>query len=172
MPICPRFRTVARIAPIAVLGFVLGGCALITFGPTVSVGHLTDNPIDQAILTYQEPIYAKEARARLLRRLPPGTPASEGQRYLESIGAKCHFAPASKGAVTCHYSQYVIAGFRSGLIVESEQRRQYDFTILLQPGHGPLRDLSVCETTRIFNLSGSNQKGAEELNGLHTTCTR
>jgi hypothetical protein len=172
LPLGLRPWPVARIAPIAIFVLALQGCALITFGPVVRVGHLSDNPIDQAILTYQEPIYAKEARMRLLKLLPPGTPTSKAQQYLESIGAKCRKLPAPKGPTTCHYSQYVISGLRSGLIVEYGQWRQYDFAIRLLPGHGPLSNVGVCETTRIFDLAGSEKKGTEDKDGLHTNCTQ
>ena len=161
----------AAFAASVCLGLAVSGCAFFTFGPTVGVRHLTDNPIDQAILTYQEAIFAKEARRRLMKRLPPGTPTIEARKYLASIGAKCRFAPATKGPMICSYSQYVISGFRSGLIYEENQRRQYDFTIRLLPGHGPLRDVAVCETTRIFDLTDSKQKGTEDEDGLHAICT-
>jgi hypothetical protein len=163
---------VARFALIAILGLALQGCALITFGPIVSVRHLSDNPIDQALQTYDEAEFPNVARMGLLKRLPPGTPTGEVRRYLESIGTKCPNAPAPEEPWICHYSQYVISGFRSGLIVEYGQWRQYDFAIRLLPGRGQMRDLGICMTITTFDVEGSNRRGKKDEFAPGTICIR
>jgi hypothetical protein len=74
-PVASGFVTLAVVA-------LLQGC----IDYFVLLGHLKDNPMDQAIGSGMEPDHLKDTRAGLLKRVPPGRPVAQAWRYLVGPG--------------------------------------------------------------------------------------
>jgi hypothetical protein len=121
---------------------LLPGCAYYA----IKMGHLKDNPMDEAVATGIASRHQQEIRARLLRRFPLGRPVSEIRRYLEGVGARCHTTSPDSKAVVCRYAQHLDSVLRTPLGDRPHIRTTFDFTITLSQVGGRLRGVAVCQT--------------------------
>lgn len=121
---------------------LLPGCAYYV----IKMGHLKDNPMDQAIAMGIASRHQKEIRVRLLRRFPAGRSVSEVGRYLESVGARCRPPSTDREGVVCRYAQHLDSVLRTPLGDRPHIRTIFDFTITLSQDHGRLRGVAVCQT--------------------------
>jgi len=113
-------------------------------GPYGSARHINkNNPIDQAVATFNEPDMAAIARLGLLKRFPIGRPIDELRKYLESIGASCE--SKSGRPLICTYSQYFLWGDRGIIGDERRMYRYHDFTIRVWPDRDAIGRLTVCD---------------------------
>jgi len=112
----------------------------------MKMGHLKDNPMDQAIATGIASRHQKEIRVRLLRRFPVGHSTSEVRRYLESVGARCRSPSTDREGVVCRYAQHLDSVLRTPLGDRPDIRTIFDFKITLSQDRGRLRSVAVCQT--------------------------
>lgn len=121
---------------------LLPGCAYYA----IKMGHLKDNPMDEAVATGIASRHQQEIRVRLLRRFPVGHSVSEVRRYLEGVGARCRSPSSDSKAVVCRYAQHLDSVLRTPLGDRPHIRTTFDFTITLSQVRGHLRGVAVCQT--------------------------
>jgi hypothetical protein len=151
------------------LGVVLSTVAATALLPgctdyVIKRGHLKDNPIDQAISMGDEGVHFQEARDRLLKRFPLGTPVVTVSRYLESVGAKCRRSKAGNASVVCDYRQKEDLVLRTPVGEFLSTRSLYDFRISLAESRQGLSGIEVCRriTAVYFNeISGKPESRSE-----------
>jgi hypothetical protein len=125
----------------------------------IKMGHLKDNPMDQAIATGIASRHQKEIRHRLLQRFPLGHSVSEVQQYLESVGARCRTPNSDREAVVCRYAQHLDSVLRTPLSEKPHIRTIFDFTIALSQARGRLRGIAVCQAiTNVRYRSGAEPR--------------
>jgi len=110
----------------------------------MSVRHLSNNPIDEAMWSTGLGHMPETARRRLLARFAPGRPIAEVRRGLARFGVKC--ADTVSGPISCRYSQFLLLGNRGMFGDDWREYRYFDFTVRLALRHGALRDIMVCYT--------------------------
>ena len=147
-------RIVARrpqmLIPAVAAILLLQGCDYV-----LEMGHLKDNPMDQAIDTLIEADQMRETRSRILKRFPLGRPAVQLRRYLESVGSQCEGASSKGIAATCRYKQHQDTVFRTPFTKSREIRRIYDFRIELLQRRGLLSDVRVCRRIITIHYRGT-----------------
>lgn len=121
----------------------------------LEMGHLKDNPMDQAIDTLIEADHMRETRDRILKRFPIGRPAAQLRQYLESVGSRCKEASGKGIAAICRYKQHQDTVFRTPFGRSRENRRIYDFRIELLQRRGLLSDVRVCRRIIIVRYRGT-----------------
>jgi hypothetical protein len=121
----------------------------------VKEGHLSNNPMDEAIRTGISSYHMKETRDRILKRFRPGQPVVELSRYLESVGAKCRTPEGAGKIVTCRYSQYTDLVFRTPFGESLEYRDTSYFRIELMHQRGLFRDVRVCRRITRIRYKGT-----------------
>lgn len=137
-----------KLIPAIAVFLLLQGCS----DYFVKEGHLSNNPMDEAIRTGISSYHMKETRDRILKRFRPGQPVMELSRYLESVGARCKKSEGAGNLVTCWYSQYVDLVFRTPFGESLEYRDTNYFRIELMHQRGLFRDVRVCRRiTRIWS---------------------
>ena len=119
---------------------LLPGCA----DYVIKMGHLKDNPMDQAVGTGNEFTHLQETRDRLLKRFPLGQPVREVKRYLESVGATCRQQKLNSAIVDCGYRQREDAVLRTPIGDFLRIRSLYDFRISLASSKQRLSRIEVC----------------------------
>jgi len=142
--IAPCLRRRIGLAAIGCLGLTLSACTGWP-GPYMSVRHLSDNPIDQAIWHDRLDEIRGAVRRRLLARYAPGRPIAEVLRSLERFGAKCTDKP--DGPVVCRYTQFLFIGNRGIFGDEWREFEYFDFTVRLLARGRALHEFGVCYTT-------------------------
>jgi hypothetical protein len=133
------------------LGVVLSAVAATVLLPgcadyVMKMGHLKDNPMDEAVATGIASRHQQEIRVRLLRRFPVGHSVSEVRQYLESVGARCHTTSADSNGVVCRYAQHLDSVLRTPFGDRPDIRTIFDFKITLLQDRGRLRSVAVCQT--------------------------
>ena len=145
------------------LGVVLSTVAATVLLPgctdyVMKMGHLKDNPMDQAVASAMEPDHLKLTHAALLERFPIGRPVQEVRRYLESVGAKCRRPAAGNASVVCNYRQKIDFVLRTPLGEFLSTRSLYDFRISLAESRQGLSGIEVCRRiTRVYYREPSDK---------------
>jgi hypothetical protein len=149
-----RRSVTAGFALLPVAALLLQGC----IDYFVLEGHLKDNPMDQAIASGIEQDHLKDTRADLLKRFPPGQPAMEARRYLESVGATCRTSRQRDAAVVCEYRQKRDTVLRTPIGDFLSIRSLYDFRISLAASGRRLSGIEVCQRiTRVYYREPSDK---------------
>jgi len=137
----------AGIALLMAATALLPGCT----DYVMKMGHLTDNPMDQAVASAMEPDHLKLTQAALLERFPIGRPVQEVRRYLESVGAKCRRPKAGNASVVCNYRQKIDFVLRTPVGEFLSTRSLYDFRISLAESGQGLSGIEICRRiTRVY----------------------
>jgi hypothetical protein len=152
---CERKRSVnVGLVLVTTAALLLQGCA----DYFVLLGHLKDNPMDQAIGSGIEPDHLKDTRAGLLSRFPPGRPVAEARRYLVSVGATCETSRQGDAAVVCEYRQKEDTVLRTPIGDFLSIRSLYDFRISLAATGPRLSGIEVCQRiTRVYYREPSDK---------------
>jgi len=135
---------------------LLPGCA----DYVIKRGHLSDNPMDQAVASGLEPDHLKLTRADLLERFPIGRPVQEVRRYLESVGAKCRQPKAGNASVVCDYRQKEDLVLRTPVGEFLSIRSLYDFRISLAESQQRLSGIDVCRRITAVYFDETSDKPA------------
>ena len=153
-PMQPEGRLRTWLMPLTATVLLLQGC----IDYFVLLGHLKDNPMDQAIGSGIESDHLKLTRAGLLERFPIGRPVPEARRYLESVGATCRSPKPGDAAVVCDYRQKRDTVLRTPIGDFPSITSIYDFRISLAALRQRLSGIEVCQRlTRIYYREPSDK---------------